>query len=181
MKNKTLITILGMVATATVLTVTVITNAKDEHAGNIMATTDSVGKDEKIYLPYNENDKGQKSYSSYTAITDNSTEQWELQNIANTDKDGFRKVNNRYMIVVGEWFDFKVGEYVTVELENGETIDCIVGDINGQTKDGIFSNCECAVSFICDYEIVKDKTFGDITSIIPQWKSRVFSIKRVAE
>ena len=79
-----------------------------------------------------------KSYMDYRAITDESTRQWGLQQIANTDQQGFRKLNDCYMVALGTGFAPEVGICFEVEFSTGKVIAVVSGDIkdNSDTDNG---------------------------------------------
>lgn len=122
---------------------------------------------------------GMKTFMSYTTITNTSSNQYELQQIAYTDEDGFRKINNRYCVAIGTAFKAFVGQIFDVELENGTIINCVVGDIK-DTKDtdntNVFTSQGCCLEFIVDTRQLSGiiKTLGDCSSKCDEWKSPCF-------
>lgn len=68
-----------------------------------------------------------KSYMDYRTITSTGSPQYKLQQQANS-VNGFRMLGGRYMIALGSAFG-KVGDHVTIVLESGVSIPCIIGDI----------------------------------------------------
>ncbi len=106
------------------------------------------------------------------------TKQYELQKLAKTTKNGFRRVNKRFLVAVGTRFTDKVGQYITIVLKNGTEIPCVVGDIKADKdtdKSNTFSENGCCSEFIVDIrrlkENVKDK--GDVSEIRKSWDSPV--------
>lgn len=69
-----------------------------------------------------------KSYMDWTAITAKSSLQYKLQQLAYTADNGVRAVNGRYCIATGSYYTHTVGQYVDLILENGATIQCVIGD-----------------------------------------------------
>lgn len=75
-----------------------------------------------------------KTYMSYRAITCKSSTQYKLQHSSSTFSglDGFRKYIDSngmvfYMIAVGTYYG-RVGEKLTITMENGTVFNAIVGD-----------------------------------------------------
>ena len=70
-----------------------------------------------------------KSYMDYKFITSKSSDQYKLQkSLAYTGDNGLRMVNGRYCIAVGSYYTTKIGQYLDIELENGEVIKAILAD-----------------------------------------------------
>ena len=117
----------------------------------------------------------------YKAITLTSSNQYKLQKIASTDKNGFRKVGDRYCIAVGSYYTTTIGQYIDVELKNGNVIKGILADCKAD-KDTDSTNRihsdGSVVEFVVDTDHL-DKTckiMGDI-SYINNWDSKVVNIK----
>lgn len=85
----------------------------------------------EITLPSAPNYTGTKKWESYTAITSRSSSQYKVVNASEcyTDSDGFRRIEDRYLIAVGTGAQAPVGTYIDVILQDGKEIPCIVGDI----------------------------------------------------
>ena len=124
---------------------------------------------------------GFKSFMTYKKFG-KKTAQYELQLSAITDEYGFRKVDDYYMVAIGSHFNTSVGQRVDLVLENGEVIQCVVGDHKAK-KDtdsaNIFTKNNCMSEFIVDAKIL-DKTVkakGDV-SMFPneQWDSPVIEV-----
>ena len=93
------------------------------------------------------------------------------------DKNGFAKVNGRYVIACTTTFG-KVGDYIDFVLDNGKVIHAIMGDEKNQSDDGCnrwgHDNGRSVVEFVVN----KSMWYGhldnsDITRFHPEWKSRV--------
>lgn len=111
-----------------------------------------------------------KAFMAYTTITNRSSKQWQLQQEAETDENGLRTYNNRYMVAVGTFFDASVGTYIDVELSTGVVLPCVIGDIkqnihtdslNLQAPNGNI------VEFIIDEHVLPSyvKSAGDISKL----------------
>ncbi len=108
------------------------------------------------------------------------TKQYQLQSVAETE-NGFRKVNGRYLVAVGSHFTDKIGQYITLMLDSGIAIPCIVGDqkADGDTdSSNIFTANSCCSEFIVDARTLDGdiKTRGDVSAYRPEWDSPVSSI-----
>jgi hypothetical protein len=132
------------------------------------------------YLINNHN--GKKTYMSYKAITDKSSRQYKLQQDAYTDEEGFRKINNRYLVAIGTAFNAEVGQEFDAELENGTIIECIVGDIKSDKdtdKTNVFTSQGCCLEFIVDTKTLNSdvKKMGDCSYLCEEWNSPCFQYK----
>lgn len=125
--------------------------------------------------------EGFKTWMPYQAITSRSSAQYKLQQQAYTDSNGFRKVGDRFCVAIGTHFGLEVGKEFTLVLENGERIDCIVGDIkaNRDTESNrIFTRAtRCMSEFIVDKNCLNNKVkqMGDC-SYAYNWNSRVVKL-----
>lgn len=138
----------------------------------------------EIAIPTKENHliighNGMKTFMSYTTITDKTSNQYALQQIAYTDEMGFRKVNDRYCVAIGTAFGASVGQIFDAELENGMIIKCIVGDIKDDKhtdKTNVFTSQGCCLEFIVDINQLDGiiKTLGDCSTKSDEWKSPCF-------
>ena len=70
-----------------------------------------------------------KAYMDYRCITDDTTKQWEIQQNAWTDNDGFRRVNNDYIVAMGTYYTKECGERFRITFDSGSEITVTVGDI----------------------------------------------------
>lgn len=74
-----------------------------------------------------------KSWMDYGKITAQSTTQWRLQQKATTDQQtGIRMYEGRYMVAMARQYG-KAGTELTIEFEDGQEIDVILGDIKAGT------------------------------------------------
>ena len=87
------------------------------------------------------NNTSNKTYMHYKAITNKSSKQYQLQQHPDiyTDDEGFRKIDDKFMIAIGTYFQAEVGQEVEVELDGGSKFSAIVGDIkaNKHTVDNM--------------------------------------------
>ena len=69
------------------------------------------------------------SYMDFRTITDQTSDQWALQQSAYTDPEtGIRMVAGRYCVAVGSAITTEKGALMNVTLQNGITIPCILAD-----------------------------------------------------
>ena len=126
---------------------------------------------------------GFKSFMPYTTIKSKISDQYKLQKIAYTGTYGIRMANNRYCIAIGTAFTTEIGTYVDLVLENGEVIQCIVGDVKAdEHTDGnnmITIASGCLTEFIIDSKVLNEdvKLIGDISYCCEEWNSRVEKIR----
>lgn len=118
-----------------------------------------------------------KSYMDYSALSRFS--QKELQDLAVTDEQGFRVLDNRYMVAVGTAVTNRVGDYIVLILENGTRIECIVADIKDDrhTDDSCMVTKEngCVSEFIIDKSVMDSSVLkkGSVSYVFDEWKSKV--------
>lgn len=70
-----------------------------------------------------------KTYMDYRKITDKTSKQWNLQQLATTNEKGFRVFNGRYLVAVGTYYATEVGKELKITLDNGFVFYVMVGDI----------------------------------------------------
>lgn len=71
----------------------------------------------------------QKTYMDYRTITDQSTVQWQLQQLAETNEYGFREIDGMYLVAMGTYYSDHAGAMFRITLENGTVFDAIMGDV----------------------------------------------------
>ena len=67
-----------------------------------------------------------KSYMSYTAITDEDSMQYKMQEGAWTDENGFRIYDDKYMVAMGTYYAQECGEEFIITLDGGKEIEVII-------------------------------------------------------
>lgn len=131
-------------------------------------------------LPDNPDYHGFKSYEPYDLITAESI-QLDLQREAVTDVNGFRLIDNRYLIAVGTFCNASCGTYIDLILENGILIPCIVGDIKSDAHTDethtYTINTMCASEFIIDENISPAAWYGDVSAVYDEWRSKVAGVR----
>ena len=124
---------------------------------------------------------GFKSFMSYRLFGRN-TLQYKLQQQATTDVQGFRKIEDYYIIAVGSCFDAQIGQRVDLKLKNGEVIKCVIGDQKADKdtdQSNMFSKNNCLSEFLVDIrtlnKTVKDR--GDVSHFPEEeWNSPVTEV-----
>ena len=131
--------------------------------------------------------EGFKSWMSYKAITNRSSKQYRLQQIASTGYAGMRTVNNRYCVAIGTAFNADIGTYIDLILEDGFVIPCIVADIknpkhtdanNVFTITGKTKKTICCTEFIIDPDKLNVNAMesGNISDCNELWTEYVRAI-----
>ena len=70
-----------------------------------------------------------KTYMDYRCITDKTSAQYELQQFAWTDEDGFRRIGDDYIVAMGTYYAENVGDRFRITLDTDNEITVIIGDI----------------------------------------------------
>lgn len=123
-----------------------------------------------------------KSFMDYRTITSKTSNQYKLQQIAESTYDGFRTVDDCYCIAVGTAVGAKVGQYVDIILKNDMTIKCIVGDIKADKdteSNNIYTSLNgCCSEFIVDKNYLSDTVLlsGNVSNHNELWDSPVKEI-----
>jgi len=106
-----------------------------------------------------------KSWMDYNAITDETSDQWKLQQDAVTDKNyGFRMIDGYILVAMGAEYG-PVGTKYLIEFEDGKVINAMIGDIK---HEGCTSSADGSmIEFIVDQDvlpvsIMKSGNFNDL-------------------
>ena len=146
-----------------------------KHSGTYVATC-TTGGATTYFLPQT---RGFKCVESYTAITNQSSKQYALQQIAKTSHNGIRTVNDRYCVAMGTFFGMEIGQYFDLKLQNGTVIKCILGDIKSDIdtdENNITTKYNgCASEFISDVNTIPADVYmaGDVSKLYSDWDSPV--------
>lgn len=136
-----------------------------------------------------------KSYMSYTSITDETSDQYKMQNnnMSYTDNIGLRRYmktegikneNDFYMVAVGNYYaQNKCGGKFHVILDSEIEFDIIVGDIKNN-KDTDEENKICMhngsiIEFIVDIDMLSEKS--RIDGDIREMDGNILSIEEIIE
>lgn len=131
-------------------------------------------------LPENPYYSGFKSYEPYYMITAQSVQLY-LEYDAVTDADGFRLLDNRYLVAVGTFCNAPCGTYIDLLLDNGVLIPCIVGDIKADVHtdetNTYTSSSMCASEFIVDDSICPAAWSGNVSTVYGEWEAKVQAVR----
>lgn len=111
------------------------------------------------------------SYMDWRTITDQTSDQWKLQNwYSITDwTTGIRTVNGRYSVAVGSTVSVEKGRYINVYLENGTLIPCIISDTKADYdtwgNNGTIGNDGSVIEFIVDTDVMSAIDIGSVTAM----------------
>lgn len=111
------------------------------------------------------------SYMDWRTITDQTSDQWKLQNwYSITDwTTGIRTVNGRYSVAVGSTVSVEKGRYIDVYLENGTIIPCVISDTKADYdtwgNEGIVGNDGSVIEFIVDTDVMPVIDIGSVTAM----------------
>lgn len=111
------------------------------------------------------------SYMDWRTITDQTSDQWKLQNwYSITDwTTGIRTVNGRYSVAVGSKVSVEKGRYIDVYLENGIIIPCVISDTKADydtwRNEGIVGNDGSVIEFIVDTDVMSVIDIGSVSDM----------------
>lgn len=74
-------------------------------------------------------------YMDYRAITDTSSKQWTLQQMAWTDSDGFRRIGDDYCVALGTFYG-QVGDRFRITTDRGNVYTVQMADAKGYDSNG---------------------------------------------
>ena len=74
-------------------------------------------------------------YMDYRTITDTSSKQWELQQMAWTDSDGFRRIGDDYCVALGTFYG-QVGDRFRITTDRGNVYTVQMADAKGYDSNG---------------------------------------------
>lgn len=80
-----------------------------------------------------------KTYMDYRCITDKTSAQYELQQFAWTDEDGFRRIGDDYIVAMGTYYAENVGDKFKITLDTDNEITVIIGDIKQDAHTDYFN------------------------------------------
>lgn len=129
----------------------------------------TVSKPQGLYIPPEAS--AFKTWMDYRKISDRSSAQWKLQQLCDTNTQGFREYDGCYIVAVGSFYSSnRIGKRLVITFDTGESIQAIVGDVkmdedvvNGQYhKDN--GNL---IEFIVDKKVMDPTVLncGDVSSL----------------
>lgn len=117
----------------------------------------------------NEVDGSFKTYMSYKAITDKESKQWELQEQAYTNENGFRMIDGKFLVAMGSFYTVNCGDEFIITLSTGKKINVMIGDVKqdihtNSTHQYVVSNGNI-IEFIVDIDELDDlsRKMGDVS------------------
>ena len=131
----------------------------------------------EIDVPYYPEYKGFKSFESCENLT--AYVPGALQELAYTDENGFRRINDRYMVAVGTYFSTTMGQEFDLVLENGTIIECVVSDQKDDrhtdSMNAFTVESKCCSEFAVDPHVLLPHILqsGDVSDLCPEWQSPV--------
>lgn len=120
-----------------------------------------------------------KSYESYRPLR---YSQGRLQRRAYTDKNGLRKVGNRYCIAMGSYYTTRIGCKIDLLMSDGEVVKCILADQKSDRHtDSLHQKHRSdgsLVEFVVDKHKLtrKVKRYGDVSKL-SQFKRSVHKVR----
>ena len=111
------------------------------------------------------------SYMDWRTITDQTSDQWKLQNwYSITDwTTGIRTVNGRYSVAVGSTVSVEKGRYIDLYLEKGTIIPCVISDTKADYdtwgNEGIVGNDGSVIEFIVDTDVMSVIDIGSVSDM----------------
>jgi len=142
---------------------------------------------ESLAIPSGETDC--YGFMDYRTLTDTSSKQWELQQSAWTDWQGFRRIGNDYCVALGTYYG-EIGDRFIVTTDKGNSYSVIMSDAKGYdavSYDGYKSWYHVCgdgrlnvVEFICDTDCLDSSawTMGDC-GVLDNIGGNVVSIERI--
>lgn len=126
----------------------------------------------------------------YTAITDKTSDQWNLQQQAYTDDNGFRRINEAYMVAMGSYYANACGERLIITLDTGKTFTVVIGDFKDDEQTDplnmyhpvIYEGKQVAANvleFIVDTEVMDDTVLSSGTVCGLGFKGEIIKIEKI--
>lgn len=125
----------GTVSTAGHETPNIVRVDSDVVADEKNADSSSIVEREYESLELPQGDCSSFLYMDYRAITDTASKQWELQQSAWTDSDGFRRIGDDYCVALGTYYG-NIGDRFRITTDEGNTYAVIMSDVKG--SDAVF-------------------------------------------
>jgi hypothetical protein len=169
--------------------ITAFDSANDLIQNTYNKSSDKLSKLNTTSLEIPDGDCSSFMFMDYRALTDTSSKQWELQQYAWTDWQGFRRIGDDYCVALGTYYG-EMGDRFRVTTDKGNTYTVIEADAKG--NDAVFYNdyqswyhvCGDGrlnvVEFICDTDCLDSSawTMGDC-GVLDNIGGNVVSIERI--
>lgn len=122
-------------------------------------------------------------YMDYCAITDTASKQWELQQSAWTDSDGFRRIGDDYCVALGTFYG-QVGDRFRVTTDRGNVYTVQMADAKGYDSNGWYHVAGDGrinlVEFIVQTECLPSEvTFSGDCGVLDNIGGNVIKIERI--
>ena len=122
-----------------------------------------------------------KSYTYYALLNKGSI-QWKLQEIAYTDENGLRKIENYYLAAMGSYYSTTIGDIFRLTTDTGKVFDVIICDVkadrhtDSQNMYTISNNC--MVEFYVDTTVLNRdiKRMGSV-GVLPQFNGSIAQVE----
>lgn len=129
-----------------------------------------------------------KAYMDYRTITDTSSTQYALQQLAWTDANGLRRYGDDYLVAMGTgWLESGCGERFLVTLESGAQFTITVGDIKADCHtDATHRFRACGgganvLEFIVDTDVLSSEAVqAGTVSVYPALSGNLQSLERLS-
>ena len=116
---------------------------------------------------------GKKTYMDYMKISRKGSMQLLLQETrAYTDSQGFRKVDEYYLVAMGTYYVKEIGDTFEVSFADGQTIKVMAGDVKADCHTDINNQYHLSdgsiIEFIIDKKVMNEKVIrtGDCSWLI---------------
>jgi len=127
-----------------------------------------------------------KTWMDWRTITSRNSRQWQLQQIAYTCEDGFRRIDGMYMIALGSYYlHHGVGDVFEITLSGGLTFRAVVGDVKSDLHTDPTNRFQrydgSVIEFIIDRRVIDREVLrmGNVSST--GFNGRIVSIVRLPE
>lgn len=129
------------------------------------------------------------AYMDYRCITDETTIQWEMQQQAYTDENGFRKIGEDYCIALGSYYtNYECGIRFKITLDNGYSFTGIIADLKDdrhtdkETHSYIKRNGN-VIEYIIDDNVMPNKALelGNLGWYYEDLAGQIKTIERIIE
>ncbi len=104
-----------------------------------------------------------KTYMYCSAVTDETSDQYKFlySGYCYTDPNGLIKYNNRYCIAIGTGYTKNIGDRVTLVLEDGSIVRCVVGALKAPVHTDSSNRYDVADGSVAEF-IVDKKVFNSV-------------------
>lgn len=140
-----------------------------------------------------------KAYMDFRFLTNRESKQWKIQQDAYTDKNGLRKIEDKYCVAMGTYYAEECGDTFSVKLEDEIEFKVIVSDIkspkhtDSENKYTPLSNKKKSVynddgikmvnviEFIIDEKVMDEKVLDSGCVNVLGFDGNIMSIEKIIE